>query len=534
LLFHTERKPMVGWCVLGERLIRVLRAEKGWGCYRGVGSALLLGALLTGCTIDPPNYAVPTDPGDTPVDQNVDPNQPSHPTGSKPDAGSSVVVDAGQSSIPMEPVGGCTEGATRPCGPQTIVGTCRLGTRVCHEGAWSECDGAIMPAARDCSSPLDNDCDGLPDNTIDEYCRCAPATTEACDPHPGFDNHGPCVAGERTCLISSDKQSSDWSECVGAVGPVPQDSCSVPADDSDCDGIANGGCACIEGTVAACGPPVALGICKKGTSTCVNAKPGDCIGATYAKALDCTSTLDNNCDGSPDKTGGGACSCVVGTTQPCGAHAGFDGIGSCKAGTQTCEASLDKKSSAFGACIGSVGPAPRNCTLATDNDCNGLPDNTLDLVCACTIGVVSACQTHVQDGFGICHAGQALCIAGANNSSSALGACSGSVGPLVADSCTVAGDDSNCNGIANDSCECVVSSSCSSASAARCSAGKCVACTSNTDCAHFAGLGVCSAGSCVQCTAASAAACSVAQVCDAATSSCVAAPPPPPPPPPTP
>src|SRR6185295_13186425 len=135
--------------------------------------------------------------------------------------------------------------------------------------------------------------------------------------------------------------------------------------------------------------------------------------------------------------------------------------------------------------------------------------------------------THVQDGVGICRAGQALCIAGPNNSSSALGACSGSVGPLVADSCTVAGDDSNCNGIANDGCECVVSSSCSSASAARCSAGKCVACASNTDCAHLAGLGVCSAGSCVQCTAASAAACGAGQICDVATNSCVTAPPPP-------
>src|SRR6185436_17620836 len=146
-------------------------------------------------------------------------------------------------------------------------------------------------------------------------------------------------------------------------------------------------------------------------------------------------------------------------------------------------------------CTGSVAPLARDCTSINDNNCDGLPDNTLDTTCACTIGVVSACLPHVGlDGVGICHAGQALCIAGPGNSSSVLGACSGSVGPLAADSCTVAGDDSNCNGTVNDTCECIVSTSCPNPSAARCSAGACVACTANSDCAHIPGAGVCNVG----------------------------------------
>jgi hypothetical protein len=433
-------------------------------------------------------------------------------------------------SIPQEPVGGCVDGATKACGPESVAGMCKLGTRVCNDGIWSECEGAVMPAERDCSSPLDNDCDGQPDNTVDDYCRCVPGMEpEACDTHPGFDNIGPCRAGQRTCVLSADKQTSDWGPCTGSVAPVPEDSCTERNDDSNCNGRSNDNCACVEGDQVDCGPPHAVGICKLGKQTCVNGRYGDCIGAVYAKARDCTSAADNDCDGNPDNTIDGICQCAVGVKQACGTHPGLDGVGICLAGSQTCIAGTGNKTSAFNACSGSVGPKARDCTSTADNDCNGIADNTLDTVCTCAIGTISACGTHPGDGKGICHAGQALCIAGANNSSSTLGACSGSVGPLPADSGTVAGDDSNCDGVLNGGCECVVSTSCTSPIAARCSAGKCVTCSTSADCTHIPGLGVCSAGSCVECTAASPGACAVGEVCDEATSSCVLAPPPPPP-----
>jgi len=516
---------VVGWCVRGKQTSWLLRGVVGSGRYRGAG--WVLSGLLAACSIDaPPNYTLSNRPDETPPDDTTGPTKPTPPAGNTPDAGG---ADAGMISRPQEPVSGCVDGATQPCGPASIAGMCKLGTRVCREGIWGECDGAVMPAERDCSSPLDNDCDGHPDNAVDDYCHCVPEAKEACDIHLGFDGNGPCHAGQRTCVLSADKQTSEWSQCSGAVAPVPADSCVQKGDDSNCNGRANDNCACVEGDQVACGPAHEVGICKLGKQTCVNGRYGDCIGAVYAKPRDCTSAADNDCDGKADNTVDAVCQCLVGAKQACSTHPGLDNVGICRAGSQTCVAGAGNKTSAFNACAGSVAPKARDCTSPADNDCNGVVDSTIDAVCACAIGTVTPCETHPGDGKGICHAGQALCIAGAGNASSSLAACSGSVGPLAADSCTVAGDDSNCDGVLNGGCECVVSTSCTSPAAARCSAGKCLACSTNADCTHIPGLGVCSAGSCVECTATAAGACAVDEVCDAATSSCVAVVVPPPP-----
>jgi hypothetical protein len=496
----------------------------------------MLGGLLAACTLDaPPTATLANQPDEPPPDQPTANDKPSHPSRNTSDAGDAS-GDAGMTSIPQEPVGGCVEGATKTCGPESIAGMCKLGSRVCHDGIWSECEGAVMPAERDCSSPLDNDCDGHPDNTVDDYCHCVPGSEpEACDTHPGFDGNGPCHAGKRACVLSADKQTSEWGPCSGAVAPVPADSCVQKNDDSNCNGRSNDNCACVEGDQVDCGPARAVGVCKLGKQTCVNGRYGDCIGAAYPQARDCTSPLDNDCDGKPDNaTVDSACTCLVGTSQACGTHPGLDGVGICKGGTQLCEAGPGGKTSKFGDCKNSQGPLARNCNSPLDNDCNGTVDSTIDTVCTCAIGTSLACGAHPGDGKGICHPGLALCIAGANNSSSTLAACTGSVGPLAADSCTVAGDDSNCDGVLNGGCECVVSTSCPSPTASRCSVGKCVACSTNADCTHIPGLAVCSAGSCVECTAASAGACAVDEVCDVATSSCVLVPPPPPVTPPAP
>jgi hypothetical protein len=532
LLFHTGRNGVVGWCVLGERTFKVLRAELGWKRYAGRIAAGILLAGFGGCSIEAPEYWTPEDPGPTDEEPYEDPTLPQPIT--RADAGGDEEVDAGTgpSEEPSDIVRVCVEGATRSCG-QSAVGMCELGERICRDGDWSDCEGAVMPGARDCSSPLDNDCDGFPDNTLDGVCRCTPGESEPCDTHPGFDEHLPCRAGERTCVLASDNQSSDWGECLGAVAPVPEDSCTIKGDDSDCDGRPNGNCTCIEGEQAECGPPQTAGICRKGKMTCVNGRYGDCMDAVYPKPRDCRSTLDNDCNGLPDNTIDGACTCTVGLVQACNTHPGLDGIGVCSAGSQICEigANNNYRVSQFSLCVGGNGPSPRNCNSPLDNDCNGVLDNVIDTVCQCVIGTPLACGTHPGlDGFGICRAGTTTCVGANNNSASAPGVCTGSVGPLPADSCTVVGDDSNCNQVVNDTCECVVSANCSSPAEARCSGGACVACSTNQDCAHFPGLGVCSVGICVQCMTGSTAACTTGQVCDDATKTCVAVPPPPPPP----
>lgn len=323
----------------------------------------------------------------------------------------------------------CIDGATESCGPPVQEGVCRFGTRICTDGVWGECVGAVLGGPRNCGSPEDNDCDGQPDNVIDDACRCPVMGTRPCDEHPGFDGTGSCRPGVQTCVLAADNGSTDWGECVGSVAPQPEDSCTVAGDDADCDGTPNSGCSCVEGEVVACGPETEVGVCTRGTSTCI------------------------------------------------------DG--------------------AFTPCSGAVFPARRDCSSALDNDCDGLPDNTVDATCACAIGGMRLCGAHPgRDGNGPCRAGQQVCQAGPQNGSSSFGACIGSIGPAAQDSCSIEGDDADCNGVPNGGCECIAGQGnalCSSdPSNSRCNAqGQCVPCQTNVDCALVSGgRNLCTAGVC--------------------------------------
>ena len=407
-----------------------------------------LGVVIAACSLGKYPEEEPAD-----TEQTSESNQPrsSNSSTSRSSGDAGVPLEYTPSSPPPQgaPQGDCAEGATRTCGPDSAVGNCRLGKSTCVQGAWSACEGAVLPAPRNCSSEADNDCDGRPDNTADDTCRCAEGAREPCGTHPGVDGNGPCKGGERSCVLSADKLSSDWGECTGAVAPGAKDSCSLVGDDTDCDGTPNSGCPCVEGQTVDCGPTAAVGICVVGKSTCHNNQLGACVGAVTAKGRDCSSSLDNDCDGTPDNENA-ACTCSVGDTQVCGEHPGLDGNGTCTAGVQTCVPGNNNSTSAFGPCVGAVGPAARNCSSTDDNDCNGTPD-TSDSTCGCTLGEEQACNTHPQDGTGNCHAGTQVCVAGPSGGANVFGTCTGAVGPLAADTCT-AGDDANCNGKVNEGC----------------------------------------------------------------------------------
>jgi hypothetical protein len=440
-------------------------------------------------------------------------------------------IDAGISlPVPDDEVlpAGCTSGLKRPCGATTEAGICQLGSRTCSAGVWGACEGAVQPSIRLCSSPLDNDCDGQPDNEVDTICQCQPNTSEPCETHPGLDGVGRCLAGKRDCVLAADGRTSEWGECKGSVAPLAADSCSVRSDDSDCDGNPNGGCACVDGDVLQCGH-VTVGICQTGTSTCVNGKYEPCVGSIGPQPRDCRSDADNDCDGVADNTLDSTCTCAIGDEERCGAHPGQDGVGICRAGVRRCGPGPNNSTSTFGACIGSFGPAPRNCAAAGDNDCDGRPDNTLDAVCACAIGSAPrACGQHPgQDGNGPCRAGTQSCLAGMSNASSSYGACLGAVGPTaLVDSCLIVSDDSNCSGTPNDGCACIAGIGCSKPEAALCQpTGVCAPCVVDADCAAITGAKVCSAGLCVQCTASSPHACAATQVCNAVTQTCTEVPP---------
>jgi len=292
---------------------------------------------------------------------------------------------------PLEPDGGapCVDGDSARCGPAGEAGRCVFGVSTCSAGAWGECQGAVLPAPRDCTSAEDNDCDGQPDDTLDAACVCAAGSVRPCGEHPGLDGRGPCRAGQQQCVVAPGNATSDWGACTGSVRPGVADACEVPGDDSDCDGSPNGGCPCVDGDEVPCGPATEDGICLRGVSTCVGSAFSTCVGAVFPGRRDCGSAQDNDCDGRPDDTVDNVCTCTLGEPRVCGEHPGLDGNGRCQAGSRTCLPGLGNSTSAFGACEGSVGPASAElCGNATDDDCNGEADEAA----ACNPCTNNPCQ----------------------------------------------------------------------------------------------------------------------------------------------
>lgn len=178
-------------------------------------------------------------------------------------------------------------------------------------GAFGQCQGAVFPTPRDCSTDLDRDCDGRPDNTTDNVCTCAIGAVRECGTHPGLDGNGPCQAGSQRCEGRANNTTSNFGSCIGSVGPAPQDTCAS-GNDSNCNGIPNEGCGCINGQTRACGPDTELGICQRGSQTCSNGSFGQCQGAVFPTPRNCASPQDNDCNGQPDNTVDNVCQCVPG------------------------------------------------------------------------------------------------------------------------------------------------------------------------------------------------------------------------------
>ncbi len=219
----------------------------------------------------------------------------------------------------------CVDGETQACGPDTDVGVCKFGVSTCASSTYGECMGAVDRAPRQCDSTQDNDCDGAPDNTLDDVCRCVPGDVQQCNKHPGFDGVGPCRAGNQTCELSADGTRSYWGECSGDVAPAASDSC-IEGDNSDCSGSANTNCTCLSGRTETCASRYgSMGICGSVMLTCQSngTWPGNSSCMAASKQEICGNALDENCDGTPDD----ASSC------PCNRQPSPCAHGSCNAGS---------------------------------------------------------------------------------------------------------------------------------------------------------------------------------------------------------
>ncbi len=342
------------------------------------------------------------------------------PCSLQPAAKDSCAIQGDDATCNGQPNEGCpcVSGATQACGPAADVGLCKRGTQTCTNGAWGSCVGAVFAAPRDCTSAADNNCDGMPDNTLDAVCVCAKAATRACDEHPGKDGNGRCKPGTQTCVVAADNKTSDWGTCGGGVAPAAADTCA-PGNDDNCNGMPNEGCACVTGNTQPCGPAANIGICKRGSQTCTGGTWGACTGAVSAAARNCTSSVDNDCNGTPDNADTSTCKCQMGATNPC--PAGNDP--QCVTGNETCMISADKSSSSWtigtcavkagacgtaasclndvlkpaGTCGGSIGTVGSNgnasCNVPLANNCSNFHSCASPTACSSTCSGTTGCAS---------------------------------------------------------------------------------------------------------------------------------------------
>ena len=215
---------------------------------------------------------------------------------------------------------------------------------------------------------------------------------------------GPCKGGTQKC------ENGTWGKCEGQVVPAKE---TCDSQDNDCDGTSD---TITQDCYSGAASTKNVGQCKAGAQLCTHGKWQACTGEVLPAPEICDNK-DNDCDGKADDTV--TRSCYTGA-------AGTQGVGLCKAGSQTCSAG------AWGACVGEVIPVAETCD-SKDNDCDGSTDE----------GATQACYTGAAQtrNVGACKDGQQSCSGGV------WGACSGEVTPS-AELCD--NKDNDCDGATDE------------------------------------------------------------------------------------
>ncbi|TNE43121.1 MAG: hypothetical protein EP343_34510 [Deltaproteobacteria bacterium] len=229
----------------------------------------------------------------------------------------------------------CKVGETQ-CTDSKNVRTCALGSNGCPTWEASK----PCPDSQSCSVDLSR------------CVVCLPGSTRPCYRGPeGTKDVGLCKSGTQTC----NQDGNGWGACVGDVLPT-KEACNDK--DDNCNGQADEGCKCTNGTSRPCGSSV--GACKEGTQTCQKGLWGNCVGQVLPTTEVCNG-IDDNCDGKVDEaysTLGQACS---------------TGVGECSVtGKWVC--GKDEKSVV---CDAQAKPPSKELCDGLDNDCNGKVDDNL-------------------------------------------------------------------------------------------------------------------------------------------------------------
>ncbi|MDH4227890.1 MAG: MopE-related protein [Deltaproteobacteria bacterium] len=141
----------------------------------------------------------------------------------------------------------CKSGVTRSCGPGTEVGACQSGTETCVSGFWSGvCAGAVYQSADMCDG-LDNNCNGITDETPDTICGLGGSCVSgACQCFGGF------TACSSQCVNTDDDMfncGACGNDCLAAVPDGADTFCSsgtcqymCMGGRDDCNGTMADGC----------------------------------------------------------------------------------------------------------------------------------------------------------------------------------------------------------------------------------------------------------------------------------------------------
>jgi MYXO-CTERM domain-containing protein len=262
----------------------------------------------------------------------------------------------------------CIQGSTGAC-PTSCGST---GKRACSSScAW----GACQPPAETCNAK-DDDCDGA----VDDGFACAQGFLGDCTTSCGS-------TGERTC-----SSSCAWGACQ-----PPAETCN--AKDDDCDGTADNGFACIQGSAGEC--TTSCGSLGKRECT------ADCSWGECQTPFEICNGLDDDCDRALDN----GFDCPRGSTGECQTSCGSTGQRGC---TADC---------AWGECR----PPAETCN-GKDDDCDGAADNGF----ACVQGSTRPCTASCGS------VGEQVCSLGC-----AVGECR-----PPAETCN--GKDDDCDGLADE------------------------------------------------------------------------------------